>query len=83
MGLPDRMFRPGGTPGQRPTRPQGGRFAPPLGSGAALGSKLRPSVIPAKAGTPRHCPEALAFAGMTEANAAPSGQEYAFAMVRT
>ena len=37
----DQMSRPGGTPGQRPTRPQGGRFSPTLGPGAALVSLLR------------------------------------------
>ncbi len=37
----DQMSRPGCNPGQRPTRPQGGRFAPPLGPGAALVSLLR------------------------------------------
>ena len=45
MQFTDRMSRPGGTPGQRPTRPTpvhgGGRFTPPLGSGAALVSVLR------------------------------------------
>ena len=41
MGLPDQMARPGCNPGQRPARPQGGRFTPTLGTGAALVSVLQ------------------------------------------
>ncbi len=43
----DQMSRPGCNPGQRPSRPQGGRFMPTLGPGAALVSVLRRCTLPA------------------------------------
>ncbi len=44
------MSRPGCNPGQRPTRPQGGRFSPTLGPGAALVFALRRCTRPARIG---------------------------------